>query len=163
MTVSKELIQARTFTCIEFQEEKVSYHVNDADMSRFMSQNKILALKIAEIKLNYENTNNLGSNKSYDELEEVCRISVSTMKKTIKGTIKPTRNFLYKLTVGLKMSLDQANDLFSMCGGPLTDQCMADLICIKALEDGDSIDHFIEQVQHYTGIKLELRERVSAK
>ena len=66
--------------------------------------------------------------------------------------------FLYKFSVGLQMTLEEANTYFELCGGALNERCMADYICIRALLDHDSIDHFIEEFEKHTGIKLS-RER----
>lgn len=159
MSIDKDILLVKSFKSIEFQEEKTSLHINPGELDRFFSMNKILALKIANIKINYEKDNKLSSMEAYDQLECKCQISASTMKSTINGKIKPTRNFLYKLTVGLNMSLDEANDLFSLCGGTLSEECLADYICIKALEDGDEIGHFIEQFEENTKLKLQIKDK----
>ena len=98
-----------------------------------------------------------GTAEVYDKLEELCQISVTTMKKTISGTQKISRNFLYKFVVGLHMSVEEANEYFALCGGELNLKNPADFICYRALEDGDSIFQFIEDFEHYTGLKIALR------
>ena len=40
----------------------------------------------------------------------------------------------------LKMTVDEANKYFELCGGPLYERCMADYICMKALKDKDDIE-----------------------
>lgn len=163
MAVSKEDMMDELFRCEEFSVEKASYRVNDADMDAFKGQDKKLAKKIGSIKLKYEEDNKISSMAAYDQLEEKCQISVSTLKSTISGKIPPTRNFLYKFTVGLKMKLEEANELFQLCDGPLTLACKADKICIFALRDHDDIYQFIDDMQKYTRIKIELRDRKASK
>lgn len=56
------------------------------------------------------------------------------------------------------MSLEEANKFFILCDGKLNERCMADYICIKALEDRDTIKDFIDQFEQHVGIKL-IRKR----
>lgn len=110
-------------------------------------------------KSKYETENKLKAIAAYEKLEEQCQISVDTMKKTISGRIKPTRNFLYKFTVGLHMTLDEANEFFELNGGTLRESCLADYICIHALLDKDDIEVFISDYEKHTGSKIGMRER----
>ena len=52
------------------------------------------------------------------------------------------------------MSLEEANKLFELCGGPLRKTDVADYICINYLETNDDIHKFCEQYEEYTGKKL---------
>lgn len=161
MSVTKEDMNVE-FKCIEIFRDESLYDVNDSDMSQFADQDKRLAKKIATIKLKYDAEFCEGkSTRGYEEILDKCQISVTALKKTIKNDIKPTRNLVYKLVVGLKLSLEEANELFALCGGPLSIDCQADKICMYALRDNDSIEHFIEQFEYYTKIKLSIRERES--
>ena len=161
MSVTKEDM-AVVFKCIEKSKKNSLYDVNDSDMSQFADQDKKLAKKIATIKLKYDAEFCEGrSTRGYEEILDKCQISVTALKKTIKNDIKPSRNLVYKLVVGLKISLEEANELFVLCGGPLTLDCQADKICMYALRDGDSIEHFIEQFEYYTKTKISIRERDS--
>lgn len=161
MSVTKEDMDVK-FKCVEMPSLASTYNVNDSDMSQFFDQDKKLAKKIASVKLKFDVEYCEGkSTRGYDMILDQCQISVTALKKTIKNDIKPTRNLVYKLAVGLKMSLQEANELFVLCGGPLTEDCQADKICMYALRDGDDIFHFIEQFEHYTNIKISIRERES--
>lgn len=161
MSVTKEDMGV-VFKHVERPSEDSSYDVNDSDMSQFADQDKRLAKKISTIKLKYDAEFCEGrSTRGYDEILDKCQISVTALKKTIKNDIRPSRNLVYKLVVGLKIPLEEANELFALCGGPLTLDCQADKICLYALRDGDSIDHFIEQFEYYTKIKISIRERES--
>lgn len=161
MSVTKEDM-AVVFKYVERPSKDSSYDVNDSDMSQFADQDKRLAKKISTIKLKYDAEFCEGkSTRGYDEILDKCQISVTALKKTIKNDIRPSRNLVYKLVVGLKIPLEEANELFALCGGPLTLDCQADKICLYALRDGDSIDHFIEQFEYYTKIKISIRERES--
>ena len=159
MGTNAQDILDKKFTCIEFEQEKTNYRVTDADMGRFMSQEKTLAQKIGIIKLKYEMENGLKPMVAYEKIETQCQIPISTLKSTINGKVKPTRNFVYKFTVGLGMTLEEANELFMLCGGPLSEYCMADFICLCALRDKDDIFTFIEDFQKYTKLKIEIKER----
>lgn len=161
MSVTNEDM-AVVFKCVEKFREDYSYNVNDSDMSQFVDQDKRLAKKIATIKLKHDKEFcDSKSTRGYDDILEKCQISVTALKKTIKNDIKPSRNLVYKLVVGLKIPLEEANELFALCGGPLTLDCQADKICMYALRDADSIEHFIEQFEYYTKIKISIRERES--
>lgn len=149
----------RKFVFFEVEERDCSYNVNDAEMAQFKDQDKKLAKKIGTIKLKYDAEHcNSRSNQGYDEISQLCQIPVDTIKKTIrnersdaKSKIRPTRNFVYKFVVGLKMSVEEANELFALCGGSLTEETAADYICLRALEHGDDIFRFLEQYKKYIG------------
>ena len=140
---------------------KFSYQVTLHDIRPFNEQRIELADKIAERKKLYAEENHLKATIAYDFLEGECHISVDTLKKSINGTLKITRSFLYKFVVGLRMSIEEANEYFTLCGGPLNPQAREDFICIRALEDGDGIELFIQQFEEFTGNKIDIRERKS--
>ena len=151
------------FKCIEFVNDKAVYKLKHEDISQFLNQDKVLAKKIANIKIKYELENNLKPTKAYESLEDKCQIAITTLKNTMTLKITPTRNFLYKFTVGLKMDKVAANELFELCGGKLRDDCMADVICQHALKSesnqGDNIHDFIAEFEKYTKSKIALRDR----
>lgn len=156
----------RKFASLEIQERDCSYSVNVDEMARFKDQDKQLSQKIRSIKLKFDVEYCGGkSSKGYEDLSDLCQIPVDTIKKTIrndrpeaKSKIKPTRNFVYKLAVGLKMSIKEANELFALCGGSLTEETAADYICIKALEHGDDIYHFLEEYKKYIGKEIGMND-----
>ena len=49
----------------------------------------------------------------------------------------------------VKMDVDEANELFALCGGVLNEDFHEDYVCYKALKDKDDIMHFIDQFNHY--------------
>lgn len=144
--------------CVKPIQEKTSLCVIDKDMERFNTDWE-LQEKIADRKKKFEKDNCIKATKAYDELEEICHISVTTMKKSINGTQKITRTFLYKFTVGLGMGIDEANEFFMLCGGKLNDDCREDYICRKALDDRDDIFTFIEQYEYFTKMKIDMTNR----
>ena len=147
----------------EIQKSKVAYQVSGAEMKAFEKSALLLASMIGDRKFLFEKENGLRSMAAYEALEEVCQISTTTMKKSINGTLKITRQFLYKFTVGLKMTPDEANKYFALCGGELNEQWGEDYICLKALLDKDDVYQLIEEFDTYRNIKLGLRERNDAK
>lgn len=156
----------RRFISLEIQERDCSYNVNAAEMARFKDQDKQLSKKIRLIKIRFDEERCGGkSNQGYEKLSDLCQIPVDTLKKTIrndrpeaKSKIKPTRNFVYKLVVGLKMSIEEANELFALCGGSLTEETAADYICLKALEHEDDIYHFLGEYKEYIGKEIGMND-----
>ena len=159
--VREDIINSIEFAINEYKSEKSSLRVNAEEMTFFAENEKKLAQIIGKMKLRYEVEHKLKPMAAYDEIEEKCQISISTIKNTINGKIKTTRNFLYKFAVGMQLSVDAANELFELCDGRLREDCKADYIVIRALEDKDDIYTFIEDFQKYTNLKIELRNRES--
>jgi len=149
----------REFDSIFFEDEKTSSRVSVGELSHFVDNEDILKDMISRRKIRYQNEHNLSALAAYEKLEEQCQISIDTMKKTISGRIKVTRNFLYKFTVGLHMTLEEANEYFKLNGGTLRESCLADYICIHALLDKDEISLFINDFEKHTGSKIGMRER----
>lgn len=143
--VTIEELKSKHFTKKEV-EINPSYYVSSREMTRF-NENRKLNDNIYE-KIN-EFTQKHNLKPKYEKLEEICQLSETSIKKSCAGTQKITRYFLYKFTVGLKMSLEEANEFFGMCGGVLRDDDLEDYICIKALEDKDDIITFIDQFNKY--------------
>ena len=133
-------------TSIISKEREVSYHVTVEEMRRFSVNaelNNKIYIKITE----YTKKHNI--KPKYEGIEDRCQLSASALKKSCAGSIRITRTFLYKLTVGLKMGIEEADELFSLCGGPLSESSLEDYICIKALRDKDDINHFIDQFNEF--------------
>lgn len=154
-----ENIKKEEFASIFFKVEKTSLRVSAKDLSHFMDNENILKDMIARKKLMYQKEHNLTSLAAYEELEDKCQINMDTMKKTINGRIRVTRNFIYKFTVGLHMALEEANEYFELNGGELRESCLADYICIHALLDQDDISVFISEFEKHTNSKIGMRER----
>ena len=144
MVTEKEMAE-RNFT-ISGSERKASYHVTADEMRKFSVNAGLNNLVYNKIN-DYTKKHNI--KPKYEGLEDRCQLSASTLKKSCSGTIRITRLFLYKLTVGLKMDVDEANELFVLCGGALNEYFHEDYVCYKALKDKDDIMHFIDQFNHY--------------
>ncbi len=147
MVTEKEMAE-RVFVKPKEMQGTSSY-VTAGEMKRF-EQNKELNNEVRKVINKYVEENNI--KPKYFGLEEICQLSETTLKKSVAGTIKITRPFLYKLTVGLHLSLEEANNLFVRCGGELREDCVEDYICRNALRDGDDIIKFIDEVNKYTAI-----------
>lgn len=137
----------------EKAQEKPVYSVTPEEMQRFKTNDRLPYL-IANKKRQNDDKYDVSITAGFGIIEEMCQISETNMKRTINGTIRVTRTFLYKFTIGLHMSLDEANELFALCGGPLRETDPADYICINYLETKDDIHKFIEQYEQYVGKKL---------
>ena len=142
--VTLEELRNKNFT--PTKNEDASFRVTAADMKRFQSNNE-LPLKLYNAIAEYARLHNI--KPKYAGMEELCQISETSLKKSCAGTQKITRQFLYKFTVGLKMSVEAANDFFILCGGVLREDDLEDFICMKALTDGDDILFFINQFNEF--------------
>ncbi len=137
----------------EKERKQASYSVTPEEMQRFKVNNKLPSL-ISTKKMKNDEKHGVSLTAGYGLIEELCLINESTFKKTIKGTIRATRTFLYKFTIGLQMSIDEANELFNLCGGPLRETDPADYICVNYLKTKDDIHKFCEQYKEYIGKNL---------
>ena len=137
----------------EKAQKKPVYSVTPEEMQRFKTNDRLPYL-IANKKRQNDEKHGVSITAGYGLIEEMCQISETSMKKTMNGSIRVTRTFLYKLAIGLHLSLDEANELFALCGGPLRETDPADYICINYLETKDDIHKFIEQYEQYVDKKL---------
>lgn len=92
----------------------------------------------------------------YNIIEKCCRIPNDTMKKALNGRYKLTRNFLAKFTIGLKLDIEEANELFRKHSGELNLTNDFDYIVYHALKSKDNIDFFLDEVYEYLGINLDV-------
>lgn len=149
--VTEQEISSHIF--VEEKFDAASMRVNVEEMKGFEENNRKLPRKIGTKKIQFDRECN-NDNSSYEKFANACCLSASTVKKTIAGSIKVTRAFLYRMAVGMHMTVEEANEYFSMCGGSLRKECIEDYICIRALKDGDSIELFLEQFEKFTKAKL---------
>ena len=149
----------------EYPTEKSSMRLSAKEIARFSDKEKQLAKKISTIKLRYEVDHEISSNKAYEDLADLCQISVTAFKYAVAGKKGNTanRHFLYKLAVGMRMTIEEANILFELEKGPLSDECLEDQICYCALRDQDSIYDFIDEFEKITNYKIGMRDRSPKK
>ncbi|MCR5402221.1 MAG: hypothetical protein K6E91_00155, partial [Butyrivibrio sp.] len=126
--VTVEEIKKRTFNTklSDITSKNREYQVSDAQMAPYLEDYADLALEISDIIEDYVEKHQL--KPKYEKLEELTQLSSTTIKHTIKRRDRVTRTTLYKLCVGLRMSLDEANELFRKCGGVLKEDCLEDFI-----------------------------------
>lgn len=130
------------------------YSVTPEEMKKFANNASDLSIMIYEKKIENDQKYGLKATPGYDKIEDLCMISTTSLKKTMNGTDRVTRTFLYKFCVGLQMSVDEANKFFSLCEGELNEENPADYICIKALQDKDAIENFCADYEKYIGKKI---------
>ena len=65
-----------------------------------------------------------------------------------------TRTQLAKFCVGLKLPIEDADGLFLMQGGSLNLSNDFDYVVYHALEDGDDVYSFIDDVRTYTDVRI---------
>lgn len=151
MVTADEMKQFENFE--EITKDKVAYQVTAKEMRAFDENVLDLSEMISERKKLYEKEKGINATQAYLDIEEFCQISTDTMKKAMCGK-KITRIFLYKFVVGFKMSLEEANEYFELCGGPLTRKNPEDYICLNAIRDGDSIEMLVETFLKHRKIKI---------
>lgn len=152
--VDKKKIQELLANYVEDNKEKVLYKVTGREMSKFDENKKKLTGMISDRKIENDIACGIKATPGYDKIEEMCLISITTLKKTINGSIRTTRTFLYKFAVGLHMTLDEANEFFKLCGGELRKENPEDYICMCALRDKDSIYSFCDEYEKYIEKKI---------
>jgi hypothetical protein len=147
----------KTYGIIEIDHEKGLFRVPIGEQPH---NRNLIALReeirdiIWEKADEYRNKNNVKIS-DFGAVEMCCRIPVDTVKKAVNGKYNITRNFLAKFSVGLKLDLDTANQLFKYHSGELNLTNDFDYVVYYALETKDDIDFFIEEVETYTGMKLD--------
>ena len=137
----------------QIEKEKVAYQMTSSDLKKFEKKDKLPSM-ISDRKMQNDIEKGLKALHGYSDIEESCLISVTSLKKTINGSQKVTRTFLYKFAVGLHMSIEEANEYFALCGGILHEDSLEDAICRCALREGDSIYQFVDEFERLTGSKI---------
>ena len=122
------------------------------------SQNqKDLAFRIGNIVQEYKakyQEEHPGRCSQYTLVEKTCDIPTDTIKRLITGRTRVTRTQLAKFCVGLKLPIEDADGLFLMQGGNLNLSNDFDYVVYHALEDGDDVYSFIDDVRRYTDVRI---------
>ncbi len=127
---------------------KASYMVTKDDLAGFDEDAAELPSDVDSVIFEY--CQNLGIKRVNAQIAEYCHTNEKTLREYLNGTRRITRSFLYKLTVGLGLTIEEANKLFKKCGGELRKEgCMEDFIVLCAIEDGDDIEDFIENFNEF--------------
>lgn len=88
-------------------------------------------------------------------LEIDCNVSMSTYKQYISGKNRhPSRAFISKLCVGLKLSIEKSNELLRAHSGELNLTNDADAITYYAIEDKDDIFDYENELLEKCGIEI---------
>ena len=146
--VTSEEMKNRNFQASMPEVREGSKQVTAAEMRHFNEDFSELSLNVSDIIEDYVKVHQI--KPKYEGLEEITNLSTTTLKHIVSGRDQITRTILYKFTVGLGLSRDAADELFAKCGGTLKEDCVEDYICIKALQDGDSVVQFINDYNRYT-------------
>lgn len=151
MVTEEEMLQ---FKSEQTEYAKTVYQVTAKELNHFFDNEITLAELIADRKKQYERENKISATEAYLDIEEKCQISTDTYKKAMCCKRKVTRTFLYKLAVGFQMSLEEANEYFVLCGGPLSRNKAEDYICMNALRDKDSIEQLVYDFEKHLNLKI---------
>lgn len=87
-------------------------------------------------------------------LTDDCDIPMATYKQYISGKGKVTRRFIAKICIGLKLSLEKANELFKMHSGELNMTNDVDALIYNAILTKDSIYEFEEELKERLNIEI---------
>ncbi len=146
--ITKEEIKKTKFKEYNFEANTTSKRTTREEAFSFNNDDVLRDMISKKTK---EYAQKYGCSNKYEEISRMCQMSPKTLKSAINGTTsRITREFLYKFTVGLKMSIDEANSLFELCGGELHLDCLEDKICHNALRDGDSALSFIDEYNMFS-------------
>lgn len=138
--VTKEEMDSMVFE--ETSTSRPAYMVNADDMAFFDEDTKNLPNKVDMVINEYCARN--GFKRINSVIADSCHTNEKTFREYLNGHRPITRQFLYKLTIGLSLTLEEANELFDMCGGTLRRECREDYIVMKGIKDQDEIDAFIK-------------------
>lgn len=144
------------------EEPKYAYMLTDDQVKEHEDNMIKLQNMLLDLKIKDDLENDLKAS-DYSNIEMNCLISSETFRKVICGKHKVTRELLYKIVVGYKMTLDEANEYFELEGGKLNPKCLADHICIGALEGKDKIEVFVKEYKDLTGKAIVKKERAENK
>lgn len=155
------MVTEQQMRSMNFSDEPVrqtkSYKVNPSQISRFDENRKKLAFKINSIVLSFELEHDLSRNKTGEIISERTQQSWDSYKKVISGRTTASRALLYKFSIGMCLTLEEAQELFELSEeGPLNEKVRGDFIFLNALGK-DSIHHFIKEYEEYTNKRISLR------
>ena len=150
--VTKEMMDKQKFK--ETEKNHSSYRVTDEDMFIFDEDSKRLPLLLNETIDEFCEESGFAKRVN-SQIADMCQIDEKALREYINGKRRITRAFLYKLTIGLGLPKDKANELFLLCGGKLDVFNREDYIVLRAIEDGDEIEDFIRNFNEFSvAIKL---------
>lgn len=155
------MVTEQQMKSMDFLDEPVKikkyYQVNPSQMKKFDDNRKKLAFKINSIVLRFELENDLSRNKTGEIISERTQQSWDSYKKVISGRTTASRALLYKFSIGMCLTLEEAQELFELSEeGPLNEKVRGDFIFLNALGK-DSIQSFIKEYEEYTNKKISLR------
>lgn len=91
----------------------------------------------------------------YDIVSNACDIPVSSIKHMLSGRQRITRHQLGKFCVGLKLSIEEAQQLFRWQGRSLSvGEDAFDTVVYYALKDEDDIWDFIDEAAEIAKVNL---------
>ena len=141
--VTKEEMEKRKFKSPEeMGGDKASLRVTAGEIASFDKDENELPSDVDTVIFDYCQKH--GLKRSNAVIAEYCHTNEKTLREYLNGNRRITREFLYKLAIGLELTLDEADLLFEKCGGKLNADNRQDYIVINAILDHDDIDDFIE-------------------
>ena len=88
--------------------------------------------------------------KDYGEIESRCYINKETIRSYLNGRRPINKYVIAKICVGAKLSIEQAQELFKLCGCIMCPKLYRfDAIVVNAIECKDEIVDFYETTHEY--------------
>ena len=87
---------------------------------------------------------------NYKTLESRCYISEAAMRKYLNGSRSITMPAVAKLCVGARLTVDEARELFKLCGHILSpDDYLLDAIVVDTIKCGETIEDFYAETKKF--------------
>ena len=134
--------------------DEVSYRLHPNDAISMNLANNQITLRKKFVDLFYRHFDG-----NYKRLESHCGITEASMRKYLRGNRKDkgrniSREAVAKLSVGIPLSLEEANELFCLQGHSLEpEHGLFDAIVVNALQEGDDFHAFYDTCTEF-GIKI---------
>ena len=140
-----------SFGFVEEKQESIAYRLPANFIPNNVGSNKLRGMVSNLVN---DKKKEFGYKNIEDMLEELCNIPMSTYKKYMGGKKRiPTRPFMAKLCIGLKLSIDDANVFFRAQGGELNPTNDVDAIIYYALKTHDTVEEYEKELAEKAGIK----------
>lgn len=132
-----------------------SYKTDSSVVEIVRDNQSKLAKEVTDLLVKRYYTPEMSMERFYQLIDRELYISASTIKKIFQGKYTVSRDILYKITVGLKMDVETADQYFvKTMEGPLNHNNLSDIIVINALEDGDSLDSMLSEFMQYLNRRI---------
>ena len=149
--VNRDFIRSHEFKSdgLFIEQEKASKRISPNAVLPDMPEKKQVQLRKRLNSLLFEK---LDGNSA--RIESACGVSWELVRKYMSGTRKVTRDSLAKLCVGMRLTVEEAQQLFQLQGNSLEpDINLLDAIVVDVLKCGEDISVFYAECEEF-GLSL---------